>query len=121
MFAVAKRVFLFVTVNLLVVLTLSLVANLLGLKPYLSARGIDYQALLFFCAIYGFGGAFISLQISRWSAKRMMGVQLIDPARPRGQAETFLVEKVQALCTRAGLPAMPEIGVYQSPEVNAFA
>jgi heat shock protein HtpX len=116
-----KRVLLFIAVNILVVLTISFIINLLGLRPYLSERGIDYQALLIFCALFGFGGAFISLQISRWTAKLATGVQLIDPERPSGAYEARLVDAVRSLCQRAGLEKLPEIGIYASPEVNAFA
>lgn len=116
-----KRIFLFVLVNLLVVLAVSLFINVLGIRPYLTASGIHYQSLLVFCALFGFVGSFISLQMSRWSAKMAMGVQLIDPDAPRGDTERFLVQKVRSICQRAGLETLPEIGVYDSPEVNAFA
>lgn len=116
-----KRIFLFVAVNILVVLTISFLINLLGVRPYLSARGIDYQALLIFCSLFGFAGSFISLQLSRWTAKRAMGVELIDPDRPGGQQEERLVSLMRSLCQRAGLSPLPEIGIYQSPELNAFA
>ncbi|MBI3296945.1 MAG: protease HtpX [Elusimicrobia bacterium] len=119
--ALMKRVFLFLTVNIAVVLTISILVNLLGIQPYISARGIDYGALLAMCALWGFAGSFISLQLSRWMAKRAMGVELIDPERPGGAEERFLVERVRSLCQRAGIEVLPEIGVYQSPEVNAFA
>ena len=116
-----KRIALFVVVNLLVVVTISFLVNLLGLRPYLSASGIDYQALLIFCSIFGFAGAFISLQLSRWSAKMAMGVELINPENPSGPQEARLVEAITGLCQRAGLSPLPEIGIYRSPEVNAFA
>ena len=116
-----KRVFLFLAVNFLVVVTISLAINLLGLKPWLTASGLNYMSLLVFCALFGFGGSFISLQLSRWMAKTAMGVHLIDPKRPGGEAEAFLVEKVRALSTQAGIEVLPEIGIYDSPEVNAFA
>lgn len=116
-----KRIFIFILVNLLVVVTISLLMNLLGVRPYLSARGIDYQALLVFCSIFGFAGAFISLQLSRWTAKRAMGVELLDLQRPGGATESRLVETVSSLCQKAGLSTLPEIGIYDSPEVNAFA
>lgn len=116
-----KRILLFVITNILVVVTISLLINLLGLRPYLSARGVDYQALLVFCALFGFAGAFISLQISRWSAKMAMGVQLIDPKNPSNQLESRLVDTIKSLCQSAGLDALPQIGIYASPEVNAFA
>ncbi|NBT58112.1 protease HtpX [bacterium] len=115
-----KRVFLFIAVNLLVVLTISLALNLLGVRPYLSARGIDYQSLLIFCTAWGFMGAFISLALSRVMAKFSMGVQVIDPSAARGE-EKELLTLVHRLAEKAGLPKMPEVGIYQSPEVNAFA
>lgn len=116
-----KRIFLFVAVNLLVVVAVSLFINILGIRPYLTANGINYQSLLIFCALFGFVGSFISLQLSRWSAKMAMGVHVIDPNRPGGEAEAFLVQKVRSICQRAGLETLPEIGIYDSPEVNAFA
>ncbi len=116
-----KRIFLFVAVNLLVLVTISITMSVLGVKPYLSAQGIDYSALLLFCGIFGFVGAFVSLALSRIMAKMMMGVRVIDPARPGSQAERELVTVVHRLAQKAGLPAMPEVGMYSSPEVNAFA
>ena len=76
---IAKRVFLFLAVNVLVVATISIVLNLLGVRPYLNARGIDMTALAVFCLVWGFGGAFISLGLSRVMAKWGMGVKVIDP------------------------------------------
>ncbi len=116
-----KRIVLFIAVNLLVLLVISSVISLLGLQPWLGSRGINYQSLLVMCALFGFGGAFISLQLSRWMAKMSLGVQVIDAANPRGDLETQVVAKVQSLCQRAGLETVPEIGIYQSPEINAFA
>lgn len=118
--AVAKRVVLFIAVNILVVLTISITLNLLGIRPYLDAQGINYQALLIFCAVWGMGGAFISLSLSRVMAKWMTGVQVIDPGNPDPAARE-LVNTVHNLARAAGLPKMPEVGVYDSPEVNAFA
>jgi heat shock protein HtpX len=116
-----KRILLFVATNILVVVTISFLINLLGIKPYLTAQGINYEALLVFCSIFGFAGSFISLQLSRWMAKTAMGVQLIDAERPRGDLENRLVSVVRRLCQSAGLTTLPEIGIYRSPEVNAFA
>ncbi|HAH07461.1 MAG TPA: protease HtpX [Elusimicrobia bacterium] len=116
-----KRVLLFVGVNLLVVLTLSLVVGVLGLSPRIHSYGYDLRQLLGFCAVFGFGGALISLAISRWTAKFALGVELVDPSHPRGSAESTLVEKVRILSSRAGITTLPEIGIYASPEVNAFA
>jgi heat shock protein HtpX len=115
-----KRIFLFMIVNLLVVVTISIVLNLLGVRPYLTAYGIDYQSLMVFCLVWGMGGAFISLGLSRIMAKWMMGVQVIDPQQARGE-EVELVEMVHRLARSAGLGVMPEVGIYNSPEVNAFA
>ncbi|OIO07161.1 MAG: zinc metalloprotease HtpX [Elusimicrobia bacterium CG1_02_63_36] len=116
-----KRFILFFAVNAAVIVALSILLNLLGIQPYLSAYGIDYRSLLIFCAVFGVGGAFLSLQISRWMAKRAMGVLLIDPQSPGSDAEAFLVDRVQSLCQRAGLKTLPEIGIYPNSEVNAFA
>jgi heat shock protein HtpX len=116
-----KRFLIFAATNILVVLTISFVINALGLQPYLSERGINYQGLLIFCALFGFGGSLISLQLSRWTAKMAMGVQLIDPEKPEGDFESRLVVRVRKLCQMANLETLPEIGIYSSPEVNAFA
>jgi len=116
----AKRIGLFVGVNLLIVLTITTVTSLLGIQPYLSSRGINLQALAVFCLLWGFGGAFISLAISRMTAKWMMGVNVIDPMT-RDSSERWLIDKVQTLAKGAKLPAMPQVGIYDSEEVNAFA
>jgi heat shock protein HtpX len=115
-----KRIFLFLVVNILVVITISIVLSLLGVQGYLTASGIDYTALMFFCLVWGMGGSLISLGLSRIMAKWMMGVQIIDPqtSTPAGRE---LVNMVHSLAKGAGLPAMPQVGVYESPEVNAFA
>jgi heat shock protein HtpX len=115
-----KRVFLFLLTNVLVMVTISLVLNLLGVRPYLEGKGINYESLLIFCAVWGMGGAFISLALSKTMAKWMMGVQIIDP-NTRDPAAQQLVMTVHRLAQAAGLPKMPEVGYYQSPEVNAFA
>lgn len=115
-----KRVFLFMAVNILVVLTISITLNVLiatGILPPI--RGIT--GLLIFCSIFGFAGSFISLALSRVMAKMGMGVKVLDPANPGSPTAAWLVETVHRLATAAGLPVMPEVGVYGSPEVNAFA
>ncbi len=116
-----KRFAVFFAVNMLVVLAISILMQVLGIRPYLRAGGLDIGSLAAFCLIWGMAGSFISLQLSRWTAKRAMGVELIDPARPGGALQSHLVETVQSLCRRAELDALPEIGIYPSPEVNAFA
>jgi heat shock protein HtpX len=115
-----KRIFLFFAVNMLVVLTISIILNVLGVRPYMTAHGINYQSLMVFCLVWGMGGSFISLALSRVMAKWMMGVQVINPATASGQ-EAWLIQTVHAQARAAGLPALPEVGVYNSPEVNAFA
>ena len=115
-----KRVFLFALVNLLILLTISITLQVLGVRPYLAANGIDYRALMTFCLIWGMGGAFISLGLSRVMAKWMMGVRVIDPQAASGTSLSLL-RLVHGLAERAGLPAMPEVGIYESPELNAFA
>lgn len=115
---IAKRVFLFVTVNILVMISLSVIYSILAGMFGLPMEG--NVGLIFFCVLFGFGGAFISLLISKWSAIRMMGVQVIDPRTPDHTARA-LVEKVHGFARAAGLPKMPDVGIYNSPEVNAFA
>jgi heat shock protein HtpX len=115
-----KRILLFVVVNALILLTISIVLSVLGIRPYITAQGIDYGALMIFCLLWGMGGAFISLGLSRIMAKWLMGVKLIDPrsADPRALE---VREMVHRLSRAAGLSTMPEVGIYESPEINAFA
>jgi len=114
-----KRIFLFLVTNLAVVLTVSLVLNLLGVGRYAGPNGLDIRALAAFCFVWGMGGAFISLQMSRWIAKRMTGMHLVDGRTGNPELDRVYA-MVAGLTQRAGLP-MPEVGVYDSPEVNAFA
>ena len=116
-----RRIGLFVLINIMVVMTISIIINLLGIQPYLTARGIDYGSLMVLCLVWGFGGAFISLLISRWMAKRMMGVQVIDPQNPSGNQERWLLETVHRLAEKAGINTMPEVGIFENPAPNAFA
>lgn len=118
--AIAKRIFLFLVINALVIVTISLVLNLFNVRPYLQPYGIDYQTLLIFCLIWGMGGAFISLALSRVMAKWMMGVKLINP-NTHDPEERQVIDTVYALAKDANLKVMPEVGIYESPEVNAFA
>lgn len=115
-----KRIFLFMLVNILVMSTISIVTSMLGLRPYMTNYGIDYAQLMVFCLIWGFGGAFISLALSRVMAKWMMGVKLIEPNTTDPRLRE-LVSMVYRLADQAGLPQKPQVGVYDSPEVNAFA
>jgi heat shock protein HtpX len=115
-----KRIFLFVLTNLAIMVMLSLILGLLGVTGYIRVDGgLDYTALMVFCLVWGMGGAFISLLISRWIAKRAMGVQLINGQTGSPDLD-WLYRTVARLAQQAQLP-MPEVGVYDSPEVNAFA
>ncbi|MDF2576598.1 MAG: Heat shock protein [Chlamydiales bacterium] len=116
----AKRILLFVAVNILIVLTVSFILNMLNIQPYLTAKGLDYQALTAFCLIWGMAGAFISLLLSKVMAKWMMGVQIIDPMNC-SEKERDLYRTVEALARKAGLNGIPEVGIYESEELNAFA
>lgn len=109
----------FFLTNLLVIITISVMTSLLGVRGYMDANGINYEALLIWAFIWGMAGSFVSLQLSRWSAKKMMGIQLIDPQSP-GQF-SWLTQKVEQCSKAANLPKLPEIGIYESPEINAFA
>jgi heat shock protein HtpX len=116
----AKRLFLFLATNLAFVLVLSTVLHLLGVGRYISPEGqLQFQQLAVFCFVWGMGGAFLSLQISRFMAKKALGVQLID-GRSGNQDLDWLHNKISQLAQQSNLP-MPEVGVYDSPEVNAFA
>jgi heat shock protein HtpX len=115
-----KRITLFLIVNVLVMIMLSLIMAVFRVQPYLERHGINYQALAVFCLLWGFGGAFISLALSRIMAKFAMGVRVIDPNDPEPNRRQ-LVSMVHRLARDAGLTVMPEVGVYESPEVNAFA
>ena len=112
------RILLFLATNIGVLLVLSFTLKLLGIDSYLSAQGLNYQSLLVFAAVMGFGGAFISLAISKWSAKRMTGARVIN--QPKTQTEVWLMQTVRRQAQLAGIP-MPEVAVYDAPEVNAFA
>ena len=114
-----KRIFLFMATNIAIMVTLMIVLSLLGFTGYLTATGIDYAALMVFSLVWGFGGAAISLLMSRWMAKTAMGVQLVDGRTGHAELD-WLHQTIQQLTNKAGLP-MPEVGIYDSPEVNAFA
>jgi len=114
-----KRILIFSLTNILVVITLSIVLRIIGADRYITAYGLNYGSLFMFCLVWGMGGAFISLGISRMMAKWAMGVHVIDPRNPGEFSD--LVNTVHQFAQKAGLPAMPEVGVYESPEINAFA
>jgi heat shock protein HtpX len=113
-----KRILLFLATNLAVVFVLSVVMKVLGIDQYIAAQGGSAWGLLVFAAVFGFGGALISLAMSKWSAKRMMGVRIIE--NPRDNLERWLVDTVRKQSQEAGI-GMPEVGIFDSPEPNAFA
>jgi heat shock protein HtpX len=113
-----KRILLFVATNVAIVVVLSVVAHLLGIDQYLDARGGSLGGLLIFAALFGFGGSLISLTISKWMAKKAMGVQVIT--QPRNATETWLLNAVGNHARNAGI-GMPEVGIFESPDPNAFA
>jgi heat shock protein HtpX len=115
-----KRVLLFLITNLAIILVLGVVLSLLGVDRILDEQGvgIDLYNLLIFAAVFGFGGSFLSLALSKWTAKRLTGARVIDS--PGSHAEAWLVNAVQRLAEQAGI-GMPEVAVYDSPDVNAFA
>jgi len=117
---VIKRVVLFLITNLAVVFVLSITMRLLGVDRILaeSGGGLDLNALLVFAAVIGFGGALVSLAMSKWSAKMMTGAKIIDS--PRSEAEQWLVQTVQRQARQAGI-GVPEVAIYDAPEINAFA
>lgn len=115
-----KRVFLFIATNIAILLVLSITLRLLGVERMLDEQGVglNYNALLIYAAVFGMGGSFISLAISKWTAKRLTGAQVIE--QPRNDTESWLVETVRQHATRAGI-GMPEVAVFDAPEPNAFA
>jgi heat shock protein HtpX len=113
-----KRILLFLATNLAIVLVLSVTMRLLGVEPYLTAQGLNLGSLLIFAAVMGFGGSFISLAISKWMAKKSMGVRVIDT--PSNSTEFWLLETIRKYSAEAGIK-MPEVGIYEAPDVNAFA
>lgn len=117
-----KRILFFLLTNILVLVTISIVLSVLGINSYINESGtIDMGSLLAFSAVIGFSGAFISLGMSRWIAKKMMNVRVLNPDGQLSPTERDVVEKVHRLSRAAGLTKMPEVGIYDSREVNAFA
>ncbi|MEK6735527.1 MAG: protease HtpX [Pseudomonadota bacterium] len=115
-----KRIFLFLATNLAIIVVLSITLRLLGFERILDEQGVDLNinSLLMFAAVFGFGGSFMSLAMSKWTAKRFTGAQVIE--MPRNAQEHWLVSTVQRQAQVAGI-GMPEVAVYDAPEINAFA
>lgn len=127
--SMGKRILFFLLTNILVMTTIVIVWSIIatyfglsfGFEDGSGFLGIDFISLAVFSLIVGFSGSFISLAMSRWIAKKMMNVKVIDPNGPMSAQERSVVEKVHRLSRAAGLVHMPEVGIYQSQEVNAFA
>ena len=113
-----RRIFYFIITNLAIALVLSVTMSLLGVRPYLNASGLDLGSLLTFSLVIGFGGAFISLALSKWTAKRMSGAVVIK--NPSTTTEIWLLNTVRTQSQRVGIK-MPEVAVFNAAEVNAFA
>jgi heat shock protein HtpX len=114
-----KRIFLFIVTNIAVVLTLTIVLRILGVDRYLGPGGLNIGALAGFSLVWGMTGAIISLLISRWMAKMSTGMVIVDGHTGDPRADR-VYSMIAGLTQKAGLP-MPEVGIYDSPEVNAFA
>ena len=114
-----KRMFLFVLTNLAVVFVINITLRLLGVDRWLNASGgMNFNALLVISAVIGFAGSLVSLAISKWSAKRMVGARAIE--NPVDPTERWLVDTVRRHASAAGI-GMPEVAIYDAPDVNAFA
>ena len=115
-----KRIMLFLGTNLAIIVVLSITLRILGVERILDEQGagLNFNALLIFAAVFGFGGSFISLAISKWMAKKTMNVHVIE--KPRNATEQWLFDTVRRQAREAGI-GMPEVGIYDSPDPNAFA
>ncbi len=115
-----KRVFLFLATNIAILVVLSITLSILGVDRILDQQGVnlDLRALLIFAAVFGMGGAFVSLAMSKWTARHMTGAEVIE--QPRNEAEAWLVDLVSRQAQAAGI-GMPDVAIYDSPDINAFA
>ena len=113
-----KRIFLLIVTNIAIMVVLSIVCSVLGVDRYLTRSGLDMGALLGFSAVMGFGGAFISLAISKWMAKMSTGAKVIT--QPSNSSEVWLLQTVERQARAAGI-GMPEVAIFDAPEPNAFA
>jgi heat shock protein HtpX len=112
------RIVLFLATNIAVMVVASIVFQMLGLNKFTAQYGVDYGGMLVFCALFGFGGAFVSLALSKWMAKRSTGAYVIE--QPRNEMEKWLVDTVRRQAEKSGI-GMPEVAIYDAPEMNAFA
>lgn len=115
-----KRIFIFLLLNILIVLTISFALNIFHVAPYLTSYGLDYKSLAVFCLLWGMGGSIISLLLSRYLAKWMLSVKLIDSST-NDTTSKILIKIVTKLSHNAGLSVVPQIGIFENREPNAFA
>lgn len=115
-----KRIFLFLATNLAILIVFGISLRILGVERFFLEQGVnlDINSLLIFAAAFGFGGSFISLAISKWTAKRMTRAKVIQ--QPSNNTEQWLLSTVERLSSKAGI-GMPEVAIYDAPDVNAFA
>ncbi|HNV84727.1 MAG TPA: protease HtpX [Arenimonas sp.] len=113
-----NRVALFLATNFAILLLVSLIFKVFGLDMQAARYGTNLGSLLVMCAVFGFAGSFISLAMSKWTAKRATGMTVID--QPRNEIEQWLLNTVRRQADKAGIK-MPEVGIYEAPEINAFA
>ena len=113
-----RRILYFLMTNLAILIVLGTVMKLLGIEPYLTRQGLNYESLLVFAAVFGMGGAFISLALSKWTAKRLTRARVLTA--PRKEPEVWLAQTVSDLARDAGI-GMPEVAIYDAEDPNAFA
>ena len=113
-----RRIMLFLITNVAILIILGTVLKILGVEPYLKQQGISYVSLLIFAAVFGMGGALISLSLSKWMAKRFTGAEVI--LSPRNETEAWLVNTVSEIAGSAGI-GIPEVAIYRAEDMNAFA
>ncbi|MBF0290116.1 MAG: protease HtpX [SAR324 cluster bacterium] len=113
-----KRIGLFLATNVAIIVVISILLSFFNVQPYMTRNGLNYQSLFIYAAIVGFTGAFISLFISKWMAKMAYSIEIID--RPGNRTEEWLFSTVKHLASENGI-GMPEVGIYDSAEPNAFA
>ncbi|MCG2710374.1 MAG: M48 family metalloprotease, partial [Thermodesulfovibrionales bacterium] len=113
-----RRVIYFLITNIAILIVLSTVMRVFGVEPYLTAYGLNYQSLLIFALVFGMGGSFISLALSKWTAKRISGAQVIK--EPANETERWLVSTVSELAAKSNI-GMPEVAIFPSDDMNAFA
>jgi len=113
-----RRVIYFLITNIAILIVLSTVMRVFGVEPYLTAYGLNYQSLLIFALVFGMGGSFISLALSKWTAKRISGAQVIK--EPANETERWLVRTVSELAVKSDI-GMPEVAIFPSDDMNAFA